>query len=271
LTSGSKQALSSVNRALDVLEAFTEENPRWGLSSLSRELDIGKPTLHRLLKSLQERGYVRQDPTTKQYLLGLRTLQIGRAALAETPTEAAHPHLRELSRLTGEQTTLWVLEGSDAVCVAKVAGRHALRAHTDLGAREPAHLLAAGRCLLAFRPIEEVRAIVGDSAEALASRFAAIRDHGFDLSRGERWPEISAAAAPVRDHHGEVVASAALSAPTSHFSAEALERAAEGIVGTADAIAVDLGAPMPAAPSTENRPGHFADQRGTIGPKSLDR
>jgi DNA-binding IclR family transcriptional regulator len=243
LTSGSEQTLGSVNRALDVLEAFTAERPRWGLSSLSRELGIGKTTLHRLLKNLQERGYVRQDPTTRQYLLGLRALQLGRAALAETPTEVAHPHLRELSRATGEQTTLWGVEGSDAVCVAKVAGHHPLRAHTDLGAREPAHLMATGRCILAFRPIEEVRTVLGELADVVASRLETIRERGFDLSRGERWPEISAAAAPVRDHRGEVVASAAVSAPTSHFGERELDEAADAVIAAAAAIATDLGAP----------------------------
>jgi DNA-binding IclR family transcriptional regulator len=259
VTDVSEQTLGSVNRALDVLEAFTAEHPRWGLSSLSRELGIGKPTLHRLLKNLQGRGYVRQDSTTRQYLLGLRALQLGGAALAETPTEAAHPHLRELSRSTGEQTTLWVLEGDDVVCVAKVAGHQPLRAHTDLGAREPAHLLATGRCILAFRPIDEVRLLLGDLADVLAPRLAAVRHQGFDLSRGERWPEISAAAAPVRDQRGEVVASAAVSAPTSHFDPHELERAAEAVIGTADAIAADLGAPMRARSKDD---GHSRALRG---------
>src|SRR5690625_8019517 len=97
-----KQTLTSVNRAIDVLEAFTDQHPRWGLSPLARHLGIGKATLHRLLRNLEDRGYLTQDPETKLYQLGLRPLRIAQAALASTPSEIARPYLSQAAEELGE-------------------------------------------------------------------------------------------------------------------------------------------------------------------------
>lgn len=245
--SESAETLSTLNRALDVLESFTPQQPAWGLSALSRELGIGKASLHRLLRNLVLRGYLRQDETTKQYRLGYAVLRISQAAILQTPTEAAQPFLRELAHSVGEQTTLWVLDGEHAVCVAKVAGRQMLRTHTDLGAREPAMLIASGRCLLMDHPPE--RLVSFEAAEPRwLERFDAIRDNGYETSRGDRWGDVNAVAAPVRDHDGQVVAAIGVSAAASRFDETQLLPAAVAVRETAAAVTVALGgrAPRPA-------------------------
>jgi IclR family transcriptional regulator, KDG regulon repressor len=224
----SKQTLGSVNRALDVLEAFTPEQPSWGLSPLARELDIGKATLHRLLKNLEDRGYVMQDEDTRLYRLGFRPLRIAQAALVNTPSEVALPHLRRAARTLGEQTTLWVLEGSEAVCVAKVPGTNPLRAHTNLGAREPARFLASGRCLLAHRDTADQRRILGKEYEKLADELSEARQQGYVISN-RRWPEVMAVSAPVRDHRGRVIAAMSLSGPAARLHGQELANATETV------------------------------------------
>lgn len=227
-----KQTLASVNRALDVLEAFTPEHPTWGLSPLARELNIGKATLHRLLRNLEDRGYLLQDEETRLYRLGFRTLRIAQAALVNTPSDVALPNLRRAAHSLGEQTTLWVLDGAEVVCVAKVAGTKPLRAHTNLGAREPAKLLASGRCLLAHREPSELRQLLGPSHVELADELAEARERGFVVSN-RRWPEVMAVAAPVRDHRGRVIAAMSLSGPAARLRDDELQTATDVICSAA--------------------------------------
>jgi len=64
--------LRSVTNALSVLEAFSVERPEQGVTELAHALGLGKSTVHRLLASLAARGYVRRNPETERYSLGLK-------------------------------------------------------------------------------------------------------------------------------------------------------------------------------------------------------
>ena len=235
--------LISVHRALDVLEAFTAETPEWGLSALSRELDLGKPTLHRVLKTLADRGYLQQDPSTRRYRLGFRLLETSQAVLVSTPTQAAEGHLRELAHRVGQQATLWVLDGDSAVCVLQVEGQQALGTHIRLGAREPALLLASGRCLLAHLPESERLSSIDGAAPNVERDLGKVRARGYAVSRGDRWADVSAVGAPVFDHAGACVAAIAVSAPTSRFDAAAAADATEAVCAAARKTSHALGAP----------------------------
>ena len=238
--SASPVPLATLNRALDVLEAFSEERVEWGLSELSRELGVGKPTLHRVLRNLEHRGYLRQDPVSKRYRLGYAALRISQVAIAATPIDAANPRLRELARSVGEQTTLWVLDVDHAVCVAKISGRHALRTHTDLGAREPVFFIASGRCLVADH---DEGALVGLPGYArFHGNLEGIREQGYEISRGDRWPDVGAVAAPIRDHRQRIVAAVAVSAALSRFDEHQFQAIAIAVRDAAADISRELGA-----------------------------
>ena len=229
--------LTSVNRALDVLEALSDE-PDLGLADLAARLEMAKPTVRRLLINLIDRGYVAQDPGSRRYRLGLRCLQLRVDAVRSRDVSShARDQIQRIAAETGEQTALWVYDDGAAVCVDRVESRRQLRSHISLGSREPAWLLAAGRCLLSGRPIAEVDRLLHDEATELGDhdvarlkdRLERVAAQGYDVSIGDRWPEISAAAAIVRDHHGDVVAAIGLSGPTSRLPTDRLESLAQDL------------------------------------------
>lgn len=240
---------NSLNKALDALEAFTADSPQWGLSALSRELGIGKPTLHRLLRTLEGRGYLVQHPSTRQYRLGLKAWELGSTAVAvSTPTEAAHGHMRELSATTGEQVTLWVYDTGSVVCVHKQDGHNRVRTHTDLGAREPAWLMASGRCLLAHQPTEEAERVVAElpddsplDAADLRERLAEVRQRGYDVSYGDRWPDVCAVSAPVSPGGPHAVAAVTVSVVASRFTAALAQQSIDDVLAASKAISDELG------------------------------
>jgi IclR family transcriptional regulator, KDG regulon repressor len=247
----SRSNVQSLTKALDLLEAFTFEQPEMALGEISLKLGLAKSTVHKVLHTLLVRGYVAQDPVTRRYGLGLRNWQLGSLAAANLDVRrAAATHLHRLAALTGEQVTLWVPEQQVAVCVERVDSRHQVRTYTRLGMVANPLDLASGRCLLAFRPQAELAELLpvllcGHEAsvdpEGVAARLAGIAKQGYDVT--DRSPETQGVgvAAPVRDHAGRPVAAVAVSGPVIRFDDEAVEVLVPHVVDVAGQISAELG------------------------------
>src|SRR5690606_20897008 len=67
--------LKTLDNALSILAEFTLETPTWGLRELSKKMDMNHTVLHRILKTFEEWGYLRQNALTKEYELGLKILE----------------------------------------------------------------------------------------------------------------------------------------------------------------------------------------------------
>lgn len=239
--------LTSLNRALDVLEALAGDEASRSLTALTAELGMAKPTVRRLLINLMARGYVGQDEETREYRLGLRCWDLGTAAVRSLDVQVhARDQIREIAMRTGEQSAMWVYDDAHAVCVDRVESQRRIRVHTQLGSREPVMLLAAGRCLLSAQPAAEVERVLSSAVEAsviteealphLRDRLALIGRRRFDTSMGDRWQGVSAAAAPVRDHRDVTVAAIGIAGSSSQLPAERLEELALLLRDAADLL-----------------------------------
>lgn len=262
--------LSSLNKALDVLEAFTFDRPQWSLGELGDHLGLAKPTLRRVLQNLVARGYVRQDPDLRRYRLGMKSWEVGVVAIGGfSLNEVVKPHLRWLAETTGEQATLWVYDQGDGICIDRAEASQRVRSYTRLGTREPAHLLAGGRCVLAYQDAAEFdrlasqHDVVGDLAEQLAR----VRERGYEVSHGDRWPDVYAVGSPIRDHTGMAVAALCVSGPAVRFEAAAVERIAKVTVQAATMASEDLG--FDDSAGTEQGPGSAGGDPGRLRSRSV--
>lgn len=250
--------LSSLNKALDVLEAFTPQDREWSLGDLSARLGLAKPTLRRVLQNLVARGWVRQDDATRRYGLGLKCWEVGMAAVGGGLSETAGPFLRRAAEATGEQATLWVYDRGDAVCIDRAEASHRVRSFTRLGTREPAHLLAGGCCLLADEDEVEIARVLAasDDPGGVARRLDDVRRLGYVVSRGARWHDVFAVAAPLRDRSDTTVAAVSVSGPSARFGEEAIDRIAGAVRAAAAGASVQLGSRAGRrAPASPGRPG----------------
>lgn len=161
--------VKSAYRALDVLEAIAA-GPA-SLSELSRMLDIPKSSLHGLMRTLTDRGWVTAAPDGSRFRLGLRALQVGTRFVEEDElvTEVA-PTLDRLATATGETVQQARLDGDRIVYVAKRDTLHSVRIISSIGTRLPAHATALGKALLAARSDDVVRALLRPPLAALTSR-----------------------------------------------------------------------------------------------------
>jgi IclR family acetate operon transcriptional repressor len=220
-------AVQSVDRALDVLEALAEAGKPLGVGELAARTGLPQGTAHRILQSLQERGYVRRDGARK-YSLGTSAVRLADGA-QRALARSARPYLSELVTLSGETANLAVREGDDVVYIAQVSSPHTLRMFAEVGRHVPPHSTAVGKVLLAALPREVAMAILRRTG--LASRTdATITDLAafeaeLDLVTAQGWAAdeeeqeagVRCVAVPVGGP-GPTLAAMSLSGPADRFA-----------------------------------------------------
>lgn len=149
--------VKSAARALDLLDEIAANGPGTQLQ-LSTRLSIPKSSLHALLRTMTERGWLQTDQTRSVYQLGIRSLVVSSAYLAGDPvlTRAAAV-MDEVSTATQETVNVGRLDGSQVVYTAKRESVHPLRMHSPIGRTLPAYSTALGRAVLSEQS-EAVRA-----------------------------------------------------------------------------------------------------------------
>ncbi|CAA9463751.1 MAG: Transcriptional regulator, IclR family [uncultured Rubrobacteraceae bacterium] len=238
--------LKTVDKALDVLEAFTSDKPEWGVTELGHHLGWDKSVAQRVLATLEARGYVARSARTRGYRLGLAVLGLADVVNRTLDVrEASREGMAELVGRTGESALLTVVAGDEAVCVDALDGPRAIKYSTRVGMRVPPHVGAGSKVLFAFRPAEEIEAFLsGRELEAftegtivdrgdLLEEYARIRARGVAFSLGELDPEVGAIGFPLRDRLGAVVAAVTVVGPKSRIVGEQarLERTLREIGG----------------------------------------
>jgi IclR family acetate operon transcriptional repressor len=246
-------ALKTLHKGLDVLEALADEREDVALTALAARLREAPPVVFRILRTLQDRGYVEQDPDSKRWRPGFRAWEIGCRAVNRTGlVDVARPVLRGLTEFTEETSYLAVVRGTDTVYLDTVVGLEPLRVYAEPGIRVPLYLTASGKAILAFHDGDLLQRVLAagmsrqtpltlTTPRALRARLNEIRKTGVSVNRGERRTDVSAVAAPVFDRAGECVAAIGVSGPSQRFTGDRLERITESVRKAAHEISARLG------------------------------
>jgi DNA-binding IclR family transcriptional regulator len=251
--------LASLHRGLEVIDCFAARSS-WSLAELAAHLGQNKATLFRVLHTLEGFGYLAKDGATGRYVPGLRLHTLGAAAMQhETLRWQALPPLQDLARATGETVHVGILHDGVVVTVQVVEGTHAVRMHSSVGKRSPAHASALGKVLLAHLPDAEVEAIVSrhgmprftpntiTTPAALREALHRVRQQGYAPDEEEIEVGLRCLAAPITDQAGRPTAALAISAPASRMTPEAVAALLPGVKAAAAKISRMLGSPSVAA------------------------
>lgn len=241
--------VQSVDRALELLEALAAAEVSLGVGELARAVGLPQGTTHRLLRSLEQRGYVHQDATRK-YSIGTAALRIGDAA-QRSLARGAKPYLAELVEASGESANLAVLEGHDVVYVAQSPSPHSLRMFTEVGRHVSPHATAVGKVMLAAMPRDRALAVlrrtglprhtehtITELDEFLAELDLA-RERGWAVDEGEQELGVRCLAVPVHQR-GQVVAAVSLSGPAARFKGAATPGLVEKMTRVAHDLSVQV-------------------------------
>ena len=245
------EPVQSVDRALSILEVLAHVGEA-GVTTIAAELGVHKSTAFRLVATLEARGLVEQVADRGNYRLGMGILRLAGATTARLDVvQEARPVCRRLASDTGETVNLAVLSEGSALYLDQVAGSSALQSHNWVGQHIPLHATSNGKVLLAGIAPERLGEVAGSlrsyTAHTITRRATLraevdeVRERGWAVAVDELEAGLAAMAAPIRNAHGEVVASMSVSGPTFRLSAERLAELRPALLEAVQEVSFRLG------------------------------
>jgi DNA-binding IclR family transcriptional regulator len=243
----------AVDRALQILQAFSARRVQRGVTELARDLGVHVSTASRLAATLEGRGFLERVPGNRAYQLGPEVGRLGLLALGRHDLlAAAWEPMERLAARTGETVNLAVLDRAEAVNIAQVDGPHIIGVGQWAGRRNKLHGAANGKVLLAFGgaevgkgALERFTARTITDAAALRAEIGKVRRQGWAMAVGELEDELNAVAAPVFDARGLCRAALSVSGPSYRVPPKRLREMAALCVKAAEDIGQRLGRTIP--------------------------
>lgn len=209
----------AVDRALDILMAFTATDLELTATELLKRVDLSRPTLYRLLYTLEQSGFLVSEGDPQKFRLGPSVAHLAHVWTSSLDiANIAQPMMRRIWERSGETVALFVPQGGERLCVAEIASMQPLSFKRGVGYKERLGLGASGRAILAFRDlsraeIEALTAGLGKDLKAYEAELAATRQRGYGVSLEELIAGAVAVAAPFFNGSGQPAGSIGVFGP----------------------------------------------------------
>jgi DNA-binding IclR family transcriptional regulator len=246
--------MKSLHKVLDLIETMAGMGDA-GIRELSAATGFPPATIHRMVATLVQRGYLKQDRVTKAYALSLRFLELGTRVREQfNLVSLARPHLEGLMADTKEAVNLAVRDGDDAVYLDHVASSYSMiRLFTKVGARVPLYATGVGKAFLSregeaeledyFQRTQRMRhaphTLVG--REALREGVERVRRQGYAVDDEEMEQGVRCVAALVFDHNRLPAAAVSVSGTVTRLTPERIEQLGQRVRRCALVISHELG------------------------------
>lgn len=246
-----KDFVEALARGLEVIRSFDRLHIQQTISQISERTLLARPTVLRLLITLDELGYVRcQD---NRYSLTPKVVDLGMAYVSSLGLYgAAKPHMENLSKKVDQTVSLAELDGSDIVYTGRVEVPKIVSVGVTVGSRLPSSSTALGRVLLAEIPDTELHDVLNTpslsmyvprkrlTADQIRPRLQTVREQGWAESDEDLQYGVQAIAAPLRGEDGRVIAAIGLATHTSEIGKEIVrERYLPLLLETARSVETD--------------------------------
>jgi DNA-binding IclR family transcriptional regulator len=207
----SEQKVASVERALEILNAFSDGKRKLSLAELSERTGFYRSTILRIADSLRRYGYLHRD-TAGFFSLGPTLWRLG--VLYHNAFDLAdhvRPVLADLVVTTGETATFYIRQGDKRLCLYRHHSSSPIRHHVDEGTELDLDRSADAHVLTAFTG--------GGNAF-----HEGVKAKGYCVSLGERNPEAGGVSAPVFGAGGTFIGALGVTGLKDHFTGENGER-----------------------------------------------
>lgn len=251
--------VQSIDRVLDIIEILASTPSGMFLGDISEKSNLHVSTVHRLLKALIARGYVRKDRISGKYCLTMHLFEVGcHVSGALDLLSLARPYLDELADIAKEAVHLVKRDDTDVVYLYKAVPIQLLmRMSSYVGSRNPMFCTGVGKSILAFLPdceVEDVwtssnvkkiaRNTITDFSE-LKAQLAEARENGYALDNEENEDGVFCIAAPIFDWRNVPVAAVSISAPIERMGAETRTLLIPKLLQVSEEISVQMGCVLP--------------------------
>lgn len=243
--------LQSVQNGMRILQLFTQEKPVWGVTEISKALQIHKSSVSRLISDLAAEGFLQKEQN--KYCLGYSLLYLSGVVTThlEIQREAKEP-LKELVEHLGETAHIAVLEGTGITYVTKIECKNPVELLSSIGWKNPVSCTSSGKVLLAYQREEVIQQVMDSGLpkegpnsvvrpEVLRKQLKEITKRGYSVCIDELHEDAVSIAAPIRDYTGEVVAAVSIVGTTERVRMDKIEQFIEAIIQTGNEISLNLG------------------------------
>lgn len=227
---GTSEDESPTERALRVLEMVARSGSV-SINDLMTAMGVPKTTAHRLLTNLEDSGFIQKSFDRGQFIVAPRLLEmaadITQSAIMQAPVHAV---LMDLTRRTGETSSLGMMRGTDLIYVDSATADSPLTLLFQTGQKAPLYCTSSGRVVLAHMdkrrldsfllsgPWERLTPFTISEPEALAKEVSNVKTQGYATSESEFVVGVVGAAVPVYGPSGKLVACVSISAPLARKS-----------------------------------------------------
>lgn len=229
----SKMTVRAVERALDILLCFTE-GADLSLTEIAARVGLHKSTVHRLLASLEGKGFLLRSPSTEKYRLGFRLWELSaNLSHSDDPEVVLLPEMEHLRDEVEETVSLYVRDGLERIRIQAVQSNQAIRRVAQIGARLPLYVGASSKVLVAFAEADvQEQVLASDSwpsgldKAGFIRQLQEVRELGYATSVEEREAGAAAVSVPIYNRSQKLVAALAISGPANRLTLERMREQA---------------------------------------------
>jgi IclR family transcriptional regulator, acetate operon repressor len=199
--------MRTVDRTLEIFEAFAEAKRPLSLSELARMIDMPVSSCHGLLRALQKSGYMFSLEVRRRYYPTRRLFEVGAALAAHDPiVDRLIPLMEKLSEETNETILLGQRQDDHIIYLHVLESSQMIRYAAPVGALKPLPSTAIGKAFLGELPDDELASYLSKielvrvtpstivSREQLLADIQRSRKRGYFVTRGENIPDVMAIA-----------------------------------------------------------------------------
>lgn len=252
----SQYMIKVLEKAIKILDCYTPAENSFTLDELTKRTKLSKPTVFRILKTLEKNGFLRYSQKDEMYRLGLRLLDLGSIVYTTSSVRStAAPYLDQLAGSLKSTILVGVMIEDQFVYVDKRESESILKIPAHLGARRPPTDTALGMTLLAFLEDGERKRLlklypVKKHTDATITKIKEVADalddakkKGYYLERHEFIEGVACIGVPIIGFGGKVVAALGACLPEFRAKDQELERSIQALLNTSDLISKEIGFP----------------------------
>lgn len=242
-------ALKVADKTLRVLEYMCEsEDEEFSITNISRDLEINKTTIFRILQVLLDHGYIKHTSEGK-YAIDWRLSQLGGMALNKVSLiKTVRPYLEELSKELKETVNLAVLHEGEVIYIDKIESPNFLRTDLRVGTRVPATASGLGKAILSTYSEEELASFLAKyplrkytersivDKENFIKNMRLTAERGFSIDDEELIQGVRCIGTPIKDWRNKAVAAISVATPSVRMDMDKAQEVGEML----KKIAVDI-------------------------------
>jgi len=237
-----------LHKTIDLLDALRHAPDGMSLAGLAAHSKMPKPTVYRILVTLESRGYL-ERATDATYRISRKLFEEPRDSTFEKRlVQAARPAMEKLAEICNETLNLGVLDGGEVLVIETVESRQAVRMTSKIGNRRYTHSTALGKILVADLSQREMLRLVRSKGmprftpativreKDLLVELERVRTQGYAMDNTENEPDGRCIAAPVLDSNRKVIAALSISGPLPRMTVARAKAMIKHLTATCQAI-----------------------------------